>query len=213
MARSSNPDDQQDQNDIPLPNAYEWLAEQLQGAHFEDEEEPWVDPTGGRLTELLEMCESGQDDRIHELAESLSNHLNTPGPDGDTALHIAALFGNLRCVQALLAHGSKVDLVNEEDGSTALHDASAGGYLEIAELLLTQAPSLVSVIDMDGETALHTAARGGHLEVVRLLLDKGADVTIRNSLGNLAEDEADDDMVKDVLRQERVQATRPVTEG
>ena len=49
------------------------------------------------------------------------------GPDGDTALHLACLYGHLGCARALLDAGADADIINEEDGSTALHDAAAGG--------------------------------------------------------------------------------------
>lgn len=61
------------------------------------------------------------------------------GPDGDTALHLACLYGHKACVDALVAAGCKLDPVNSEDGTSPLHDAAAGGYLDIVTLLLDKA--------------------------------------------------------------------------
>ncbi len=47
---------------------------------------------------------------------------------GDTALHIASLFGHEAAALALLEAGADAGAVNEEDGSTVLHDA--GGYAQ-----------------------------------------------------------------------------------
>jgi ankyrin repeat protein len=66
-------------------------------------------------------------------------HTATTGPDGDTALHLACLYGHLPCVQQLLAAGCKGGAVNSEDGTSPLHDAAAGGHLAIVQLLLSQA--------------------------------------------------------------------------
>lgn len=58
------------------------------------------------------------------------------GPDGDTALHLACLYGHKPCVEALVAAGCALGPVNTEDGTTPLHDAAAGGYLELVQLLV-----------------------------------------------------------------------------
>lgn len=68
------------------------------------------------------------------------------GPDGDAALHLACLYGNKPCVEALIAAGCKLDPINRDDGTSPLHDAAAGGYLGIAQLLLDKAgPAMVTM--------------------------------------------------------------------
>lgn len=67
------------------------------------------------------------------------------GPDGDTALHLACLYGHQACVEQLLAAGCAADVVNAEDGTSALHDAAAGGYLGIVQLLLSKAGSVLQL--------------------------------------------------------------------
>lgn len=68
------------------------------------------------------------------------------GPDGDTALHLACLYGHQACVEALIAAGCKLDPVNSDDNTSPLHDAAAGGYLGIVQLLLDKAgPGMISL--------------------------------------------------------------------
>lgn len=61
------------------------------------------------------------------MLDELSCHIDTPGPDGDTALHLAALYSFPECVKILLAKGADAGVVNEVDGTTPLHDAAASG--------------------------------------------------------------------------------------
>ena len=145
----------------------QWLREQLKAAALEagvegegEGEEDWQDPSGGELSALLEAVEDGDAARVTEVLKAFKADINTPGPDGDTALHLACLYGHEDCVRALLAGGADANAVNKEDGSTALHDAAAGGYLEICEIILEKgnAKKLISRFDEDGESALHTAA-------------------------------------------------------
>ncbi|PNH04538.1 BRCA1-associated RING domain protein 1 [Tetrabaena socialis] len=176
---------------------YTWLQEQMAAAGLGLTEVggpgQWEDPTGGPLTELLAACENGVPERVEELLRDFPGDVNTPGPDGDTALHLACLYGNAECVRALLSGGADANIVNSEDGSTALHDAAAGGYLDICEMVLAKAEAaIVHVADADGDTPLHNAARGNHGGVVKLLLEKGASASVQNGEGNKPADEADD---------------------
>lgn len=130
----------------------------LAGGQYSAEAE-WEDPSvDGLLTSIFQLCEAGCGNPATALVDLISrlsiagpsadgsmevNHstvvpysINTPGPDGDSALHLAALYGHLPCVKALLAAGALPGIVNLADGSTVLHDAAAGGYTDIADLIL-----------------------------------------------------------------------------
>ena len=54
-----------------------------------------------------------------QLLPSAREHLNKLGPEGDTLLHIASLYGYSDLVDALLAAGSDPE-VKDENGSTPL---------------------------------------------------------------------------------------------
>lgn len=157
----------------------------VQGQHgypfSSDDSEDWDDPSdGGILTLVFRAAEHGDEAELQQLLPSLSVPVDTPGSDGDTALHLAALYGHTGCAKILLDAGAKADIA-DEDGAVPLHDAAAGGYRDLAELLLDNAVGCVNVADGDGDTPLHNAARGGFEDVIALLLQRGADPTIRNN--------------------------------
>lgn len=164
-------------------------------------EDCWVDPDGGLLTQVLDACEMGQVDELAELIGELSCSIDAPGPDGDTALHLACLYGHVPCVELLLEKGAKAAVVNTDDGSTALHDAAASGHSDILKILLKEAPDMINHTDDDGDTPLHNAARGNHLDIVKILLEAGADPTILNMQHRTATRESDDKAVQDLLDQ------------
>lgn len=160
-----------------------------------DPAEAWEDPSvGGVLTSILNACEMGDADALASLLPSLSDsHLETKGPDGDTALHLACLYGHAACARLLLSRGASPSARDGDDG-TPLHDASAGGFDDVVALLIDAAAragsggvdGVVRAVDGDGETALHCAARGGHLDVARALLAAGARKDAASALGDLA---------------------------
>lgn len=226
MALSDRPDVEEnrdsDEGEGLDEEQYEWLQQQLAhigNLHIEaaadDEEEEWVDPSGGVLVNIFAACEEGNVDQLATNIAELRNTqqtLDTPGPDGDTALHLACLYGHLDCVKLLLQEGAKVDVVSAEDETTPLHDAAAGGYLEIVQLLLSKAEaSILPLQDADGDTALHNAARGGHLAVVQYLLQQGADSTTKNSSGKTAAGESDDRDVISALVAAALGRSKPAT--
>jgi ankyrin repeat protein len=188
-------------NSTYLVPGVQWLQEQL--AHIgnlrieaDEEEDEWVDPSGGVLVNIFAACEEGSMQQLTTNIQELKDTqytVDTPGPDGDTALHLACLYGHQQCVELLLQEGAKADPVNPEDGTTPLHDAAAGGYAGIVQLLLEKAgPGSISSQDSDGDTPLHNAARGGHLAVVQQLLSAGAVPSVVNSSGRTPAGESDD---------------------
>merc|ERR1711915_835741 len=86
-----------------------------------------------------------------------------------------------------------------ENGMTLLHWAADRGYSEMAKYLLERKIN-VNERDADGQTALHYAAACGHADMIRVLLDHGADVSIQDSEGLQAEECAEDNAVKDLLK-------------
>ena len=167
----------------------------------------WEDPSqGGALGRILEASETGDASVLAVALPTLSVSVDSTGPDGDTALHLAALYGHTQCVEMLLGAGANV-AVRDADGGTPLHDACAGGFEEIVGMLLAAAgPAGASEVanarDGDDETPLHMAARGGYPGIVRMLLAAGAQGGRQVSRGALSLE----------LRGRRVRAARAAAE-
>lgn len=87
----------------------------------------------------------------------------------------------------------------DENGMTLLHWAADRGYSEMARCLLERKIS-INERDAEGQTALHYAAACGHVDMIRVLLDHGADASIQDSEGLQAEECAEDDAVKNLLK-------------
>jgi ankyrin repeat protein len=87
-----------------------------------------------------------------------------------TPLYIAAEYGDLEIVQALLAkRGIDVNAANIYS-ETPLMLASFRGHLDVVEALLAAPGINVNAANVSDYTSLHDAARAGRNEVVRVLL-------------------------------------------
>ena len=103
------------------------------------------------------------------------------GPNGETRLMLAVLFGARARVKALIAWHANVNMANT-NGATALMAACVAGRDKIVRALLAAGASVIAAAS-DGCTALILASDSGHVEVVRALLAAGADVDAVNDLG------------------------------
>ncbi|CAI5481054.1 unnamed protein product [Closterium sp. Yama58-4] len=149
---------------------------------------------------LMRAAEEGDSDALRDAIQGVSVPLDSPGEDGNTALHLACLYGHTACVELLLAAGAALE-ARDEDGAIPLHDACAGGFSHVVGMLLAAASDaeqrrrMIGAQDSDGDTPLHNAARGEHPSVCRLLLDAGANPAAPNHAAQvpwqLVEDDSD----------------------
>ena len=95
--------------------------------------------------------------------------------EGRTAMHYAAINGNLQIIAILIKGGAKLD-PKEKLGNTPLHMAADRNQVEATKLLL-DAGATVDAENKDGMTPLMVAANRGSIEIVQVLLAKGASVT------------------------------------
>jgi ankyrin repeat protein len=108
--------------------------------------------------------------------------LNAHGPDGWTALHLAAHHGHRQLVEALLARGADLHARSRNAmENTPLHAAAAGRRAEIADLLLAHGADVRAAAA--GWTPLHLAAGNGSVELAEVLIAAGADVEARGPDG------------------------------
>lgn len=155
------------------------------------------------LLHVLAMHSTEHSDRVaHGLVNALvrSGDVDVDARDqcGNTALHLAAVYGSPLVAAALLAHGADPNARNETSASP-LHFAAATGDDAIAAQLLS-AGAAVDAIDALGNTPLIDAAfvsqsssplfafgdSESQRRVVALLLEHGADADAVNCDGNTA---------------------------
>lgn len=98
---------------------------------------------------------------------------------GDSALHIAALKGDVRMCVFLIKRGAFIKVLNS-GRSTPLHLASYRGHAEFVKLLISKGAD-VNAADKWGRRPVHLAACSGRSEVVNILAGCGADVNARDS--------------------------------
>ncbi|NXG73448.1 ANR24 protein, partial [Baryphthengus martii] len=102
--------------------------------------------------------------------------------EGKSAFHLAAMRGNVDCLEAMLAHGVDA-MTKDSSGYTALHLASKHGHPQCVSKLL-QASCPVDMADGSGRTALHHAAVSGCISCSELLCDFKAPLNIKDKDGS-----------------------------
>ncbi|KAL0435807.1 UNVERIFIED_CONTAM: hypothetical protein Sradi_0288600 [Sesamum radiatum] len=131
--------------------------------------------------------------------------LDSVNSQGQTALHLAAIHGQVEAIQFLVSVGSNVDST-DRFGWTPLHYAAQEGHFEAVEFLLnhlfyskySRAARIddvhaikscldqgadVNGRDQNGWTPLHRAAFKGHIESVKVLVSHGARVDVVDGSG------------------------------
>jgi ankyrin repeat protein len=99
--------------------------------------------------------------------------VNAPQGDGMTALHWAALNGDLKISDVLLVAGAGTESLTRNGGYTPLHLASSRGHASVVARLL-EGGSKPKAVTATGVQAIHLAAQAGSADAVRFLIDRGA---------------------------------------
>jgi len=149
-----------------------------------------INTADGEGTCALHYCaEFNRVDIIKALADLFQGALmlNAKDKQGWTPLYNAVHYGNIESVQELLDRGASVNSSNVV-GKTALHCAAAQGRAPICDLLLANGADPTAP-DSTGMTPLHEAAYKAQQETYNLLLAaEGADPSLRDRLGNTAQE-------------------------
>jgi ankyrin repeat protein len=101
--------------------------------------------------------------------------------DGMTALHWAAMRGDVDMAQMLMYAGANMKATTRIGAYTPLFLASQNGHAAVIEALL-RAGADPKGADAAGTTPLMVAAASGHTDAVKALLDHGADVNAKESV-------------------------------
>lgn len=150
----------------------------------------------------FEAVALGMDELVGAFVAEQPELVTAYAPDGFTALHLAAYFGQVTTATLLLDCGADVAAVSQDDAEgTPLH-AAAPRHLGMCVLLLAHGTP-VNARQGGGFTALHAAARFGEQAIVQLLIGNGADPCIEADNGKTAADvayEFEHDAVAEYLR-------------
>ncbi|XP_071961175.1 uncharacterized protein [Antedon mediterranea] len=115
----------------------------------------------------------------------------------ESPLYCACVKGDLVIASCLLANHARVD-IKTKWLATPLHAASHAGHEKLVRLLLSHNCKPNEQTHF-GDTALHLASTGNHLGVVKALIEAGTDVTLLNSKGRNAIQEAEKEGSDDVI--------------
>ena len=103
------------------------------------------------VDELTEAARDGDQARLEALlADGVG--VNEVDTDGDTALLMAAMEGDMGCLKVRLAAGAYVDFMREDGGWTPLMVSASEGHLECVKVLVA-AGALLHLEDEEGRTA------------------------------------------------------------
>ncbi len=101
--------------------------------------------------------------------------------DGMTALHWAAMKGDLEMAQMLMYAGANVKATTRLGAYTPLFLASQSGHADVMDALIKGGAD-PKAGDPAGTTPLMEAAASGHTDAVQVLLDHGVDVNAKESV-------------------------------
>ena len=139
---------------------------------------------------LHEAALAGDAPRLAALLAEAPWAIDLLSPDGWTALHLAAFFGNDAIVADLLARGASARVMGRAfEQNLPLHAACAGRRLgKAAFAQLIAATGDPDALQKQGYTALMIAAGNGFTDAVDALLAAGANKALKQSEGKSAAD-------------------------
>ncbi|CAL5352463.1 unnamed protein product [Camellia sinensis] len=120
---------------------------------------------------LFKLAHKGDWGQIKHFLELHPDALNAQiSSYGETALHIAALAGNVKIVEELVNMTSVEDLTLRTDyGETALSLAVKGGITSVAKPLVRKNHDLLGIKNIDDAIPVVVAAQFGHTDMVHFL--------------------------------------------
>jgi ankyrin repeat protein len=138
--------------------------------------------------DVFESAALGREKRVRHLTTTNYRLLAKTSPDGWTALHLAAFFGQIETTRVLIDQGANVNAVSENEmRNRPLHAAAAGRHFAVCELLIGNGAD-IDARQSGGYTALMEAALHGDRGLVELFIRRGASRDLRSDEGKTAAD-------------------------
>jgi ankyrin repeat protein len=122
-------------------------------------------------TVLHRAVEYGNNTQVATGLVRLGAKVNIADLDGDTPLHMTALYGDITNVEELIRLGAKVNIQNNH-GDTPLHTAVMEGNMAVSQNLIKNGANVV-IQNKNGHTPLHLAALSGknpNIECIKSLM-------------------------------------------
>ena len=165
---------------LPLHYALTKRREDMVEALLDHGAMPHARDENGRLPLLL-ASRLGLSDSVGMLLKSGARPFQPLNERSWSALHVAAHYGHLECVEVILEHCQELLNVrsSKDTADTPLHLASRGNHIEIVELLLSSGAEVNLTNQPLGHTPLHVAASMGNTEITEILLSYGADPNLK----------------------------------
>jgi ankyrin repeat protein len=123
--------------------------------------------------------------RIEDLGVDSKAYINRVNAEGNTALHLAAQYGNLEAIELLLQRGAEIDSLNSY-GYTPLGLAiqCSCSQVNLINLLLEHGSQVSTVEHCSLVKPLHQATHINHVGLISSFLEKGANISLQDAYGN-----------------------------
>src|SRR5688500_1616550 len=129
---------------------------------------------------VADAAARGDRDAVRALLKQAAD-VNAAQGDGMTALHWAALNGDLELAQMLVFAGANIRATTRLGTYTPLYLASQQGHGAVIQALV-KAGADVKAGTPNGTTPLMVAAASGEVEAVGILIEHGSDVNAKDGV-------------------------------
>ena len=142
----------------------------------------------GPPLDIFDAASIDRADTVRALLERDPSLAHAWSSGAETALHIAAYFGAITCIELLAHAGAHLDAPSrDEHARTPLHAATAGGHIDACRALL-RAGADPNARDAAGRTSLMLAAATNWLALTDALIARNATLELRDAAGHTAAD-------------------------
>ncbi len=115
---------------------------------------------------------------------NIIDHINEQDGDGHTALHYAAIRGNLKICELLYRSGANLKIPSN-DGQTPLLKAAKNGFSDVFSWFLTHLNDEdLKHADKLGMTSFHLAAKSNCQDICQQLINRGISPVVSDLSGN-----------------------------